>query len=110
VKRAVLPGIAGGVLGIVTLGVYVAIIVAEANDSFADVAPWAGAMLGASVGAIAGSWFLPRRLGRLLLRVAAVVFLIVGVVAIFSIGVLLLVAGVLCLMTSEQSASGPAQS
>ena len=102
-KRVLVPGFLGGVLGIAALGVYLAIIVSEGNDSTAAVAPWAGAMAGASIGAIAGSLLLPRRLGRLFLRAAALVFLIVGLAAIFSIGLLLLIAGVLCLVTSERS-------
>jgi hypothetical protein len=106
----VVPGVAGGVLGLVTFGVYLAIMIAEGSDPVAEVAPWAGAMLGASIGAMAGSRLLPRRYGRLLLRAAALVFLIVGLAAIFSIGLLLLVAGALCLMTSERSASAPSRS
>jgi hypothetical protein len=103
VKCLPVAGIVGGVIGLATLAAYLAIIVSEGDDSAGEVVPWAAAMALAGTAAVAGSLSTPRRHGQSLLRAAAVGFIVVGLLAIFSIGLPLLIAGVLCLVTSEGS-------
>lgn len=84
-----------GVVGLFALGIYIAVLVGEGNNTVSEVAPWAGAMLVASVLALVGARASDRTLARTTLLVATVLFGVLGVLAIFSIGVLLLGASVL---------------
>lgn len=84
-----------GVVGLITLGIYIAVLVGEGNNTVSEVAPWAGAMLIASVLALVGAIASDRTLARITLLSATVLFGVLGVLAIFSIGVLLLGASVM---------------
>lgn len=79
-----------GVVGLIILGIYIAILVGEGNNTVSEVAPWAGAMLVASVLALVGARASDRTLARTTLLTATVLFGVLGVLAIFSIGLLLL--------------------
>ncbi len=94
----------GAGLGALTLVAYAALILSEGNDSLAEVAPWALAMAAATGTAAWGS--VTAR--RTLVRVGGVIFLVIGVPAIFSVGLPLLVAGVLCLLADRLPARGRA--
>jgi len=84
-----------GVVGLITLGIYVAVLVGEGNNTVSEVAPWAVAMLIASVLALVGANASDRTLARFTLLSAGVLFGVLGVLAIFSVGVLLLGASVM---------------
>ncbi len=85
------------VLGAVTLVVYVSILIAEGNDSILEVAPFLFAMLVAIL-ALVLALAAHGRVRRAAAGVAATLFVLMGVLAIFSIGLLLLVAGGCCLL------------
>ena len=87
--------LAAGVSGLIALGIYVAVIVGEGNNTIAEVAPWVVAMLVPSVLALVGATVNSGTTGRVTLLAAAVLFGLLGVVAIFSIGILFLVASVM---------------
>ena len=82
--------LAAGVAGLVTLGIYIAVIVGEGNNTISEVTPWAAAMLVASVLALVGARATNRTVARFALLAATVLFGVLGMLAIFSIGSLLL--------------------
>lgn len=82
--------LAAGVVGLVTVGIYIAILVSEGNNTMSEVAPWAGAMIVASVLALVGAKANNRTVARRTLLAASVLFGVLGVLAIFSIGILFL--------------------
>jgi len=79
-----------GVVGLIILGIYIAVLVDEGNSTVSEVAPWAGAMLVASVLALVGARASDGTLARITLLTATVLFGVLGVLAIFSVGILLL--------------------
>jgi len=87
--------VASAVAGFIGLAVYVAVLVGEGNNTLADVIPWATAMLAASVLALAGAVDGGDQRDRITLLAAAAVFGCIGILTIFSVGVLFLVASVL---------------
>jgi len=86
---------AAGVVGLTALGIYIAVLVGEGNNTVSEVAPWAGAMLIASVLALVGANASDRTLIRITLLSATVLFGVLGLLAIFSIGALFLGASVM---------------
>jgi drug/metabolite transporter (DMT)-like permease len=99
--RARLLGGGAAAIGALTLVLYLALIVNEGDDGVLEVAPWALAMAVASAAAAAGAVAARRRLVAL----GGVVFLVTGLPAIFSVGLPLLVAGLLCLLASRPSSA-----
>ena len=87
--------LAGGVIGLITLGIYIAVLVGEGNNTVSEVAPWAGAMLVASVLALVGAKANDRTVAGRTLLAATVLFGVLGMLAIFSIGILFLGASVM---------------
>ena len=87
--------LAAGVVGLITLGIYIAILVSEGNNTIFEVAPWVGAMIVASVLALVGAKANNRTVAKRTLLAATVLFGVLGVLAIFSIGILLLGASVM---------------
>ena len=85
------------------LVVYLALIVGEGDDTFWEVAPWAIAITTASGVAAAAAVAAQSRHGAQLRLVAGLMFLVIGVPAIFSVGFPLIVAGILCLLASSAS-------
>ena len=79
------------------LVVYVTLIMYEDDDAVLEVAPWAVAMATASGAAAVGAATARHRLVFL----AGVVFIVVGIPAIFSVGLPFIVAGLLCLRGSS---------
>jgi hypothetical protein len=84
------------------LGVYLGLILNEGDDTVAEVAPWMVAIAVACAAAVVGSSVGSGASGQRLLRVAAGMFFVLGLLSLFSIGLPLVVAGVLCLATSER--------
>lgn len=93
-------GAMGAAIGLVMFVVYLALIVSEGDDSFWEVAPWAVAIAAATglAAFAAARGPAPRRAG--LMRTAGLLFLAIGLPAIFSVGVPLILAGILCLSAS----------
>ena len=87
--------LAAGVVGLITLGIYIAVLVSEGNNTISEVAPWAGAMIVASALALVGAKANDRIVARRTLLAATVLFGVLGMLAIFSIGVLFLGASVM---------------
>jgi len=88
-------GVCGGVLTLAATGVYVSILVSQGDTSIAWAAPWVALFLAVGLVGLAASFTTKPRLRLQLFAACTVVMLIVGVLAIFSIGILLLVAALL---------------
>ena len=78
--------------GFTALAVYVVLIIAEGNNSVLEVLPWILLMGSAAGAALVARVTTSLLSARRLLVVAAVVFAAIGVLAIFTIGLLFLVA------------------
>jgi hypothetical protein len=70
------------------VGLYVALIVTGDGNTFLDVLPWALLMLIAALLAVAGVQLADRRLARNLLVGAAVLYGLLGVISLLTIGLL----------------------
>ena len=68
------------------LAVYVTLIIAEGNNSFFEILPWALLMGTASAIAFASAHVVEPRYARNLLMGAAALYVIIGAVSILSIG------------------------
>ena len=90
------PLILGAVIAAGTLTLYAAILIREGNNTLSDVA-WVLALLLAAIHAAVLGVVLPRY-RRSLAVVAGVILLGLGVVGIFSIGLLLIAAAVCCFL------------
>ncbi len=97
-KARLLAGV-GASIGVLVLVVYVILIMNEDDDTVLEVAPWAVTMATASTAAAVGAATARRRLVFL----AGVVFIVVGIPAVFSVGLPLIVAGVVCLAGSSRA-------
>ena len=80
------------ILGFAMLAVYVTLIVAEGNNSWFDVLPWALLMAAGSAVAFASAQVVDRRMARNLLLGAAALFGVIGALSLFSIGLGFLLA------------------
>jgi hypothetical protein len=103
-ERPSFAGITAAVIATAMTGVYVVIAASEGNNEFAGVATFAVLMgigaLSAGIGSLLADG--PVRIG--LLAVAALVLLPIGMLGIFSIGLPLLVAGLLAAAAALSSA------
>lgn len=79
-----------GVVGLITVGIYIAVLAGEGNNTASEVLPWAGAMLAATVLALVGAKASDRTVAKFTLLAASVLFGVLGLLAIFSVGALLL--------------------
>ncbi len=95
------PLILGAAIAIGTLVLYVALIIGEGNNTFWDVAPVVAILLVAIHAAVLGA-FLPRHRRNLAL-VAGAILLVVGVLGIFSIGLLMIAAAACCFLQLRSS-------
>ncbi len=101
-KARMLSGAAAG-LGFLMLVLYLVLIMNEGDDTVGEVAPWALAMAVASAVAAVGAATARHRL----VFFAGVIFIVIGVPAIFSIGFPLIVAGLLSVLTSSHPTARP---
>jgi peptidoglycan/LPS O-acetylase OafA/YrhL len=86
--------IASAIIGFATLALYLAVILGEGNNEWQTIAV-VGLVIAAGAGAALGAALVPSaRTARRLLRVSAVLLGALGLLAIFSIGLLLLVAAI----------------
>lgn len=79
-------------LGLASVGIYVAIILTEGNNTLLQVVPWAGTMLVASVAALVGAVAPKASLAKGALVTATVLFAVLGFLAILSIGILFVIS------------------
>ena len=87
--------LASSVLGLVTLGIYLTVLLVEGNNTVIEMAPWAMAMAIASILAFAGAKTSNSAVARLTLLTATILFGLLGVLAIFTIGFLFVVAAIM---------------
>ena len=97
-----LGGIGAGT-GFLTLVLYLVLILNEGDDTVWEVAPWALAMAAASSAAAVGAATDRHRL----VFFAGVIFMVIGVPAIFSVGFPLILAGLLCVLASPRRTARP---
>lgn len=94
--------LAGGsaVIAALTTVVYVVLIQQEGGDSFWEVFPWVAIMLIGTLAALGSALVRDPNVGRFSAVEAAVVLGILGMVAIFSVGVGFLLAAVLAALAA----------
>lgn len=96
------------VLALITTTVYVIVIQQEGNNSFWAVFPWAAVMLiGAFLG-LGSALTSNAAVGRFAAIAAAVTLGLLGVVAIFSIGLGFILAALLALLAAAMPSATPA--
>jgi hypothetical protein len=99
--------LASAVAGVLTTSVYLIVIMMEGNNSVWDVFPWAMLMV---VGTAASLWSAlssNASVGRSMAIGAAVVLGVIGVVAMFSVGLGLVVAAILAVVAAARAHSQP---
>jgi hypothetical protein len=88
-------GACGGVLTLAVNVLYVTILASQGEGSLAQAALWVVVFAAVGLLGLAASFTARPRLRLQIFALCAFVMLVVGLLAIFSIGILLLVAGVL---------------
>ena len=84
------------------VSIYVTVMIREGNNSVAEVAPWVLVMLlPALLSLLAWNIDADRR-ARVFLLGAAILFLAIGVLSIFSLGIGFLLAGLLALFAANE--------
>lgn len=101
-------GVSGSVLTLGVTALYVAILVSEGDDPVAQSAPWAVGFATVGLAGFATSFVTSARVRLQVFSVCATAALLVGLLAIFSIGVFLVVAGLL-FATAAWSANAAAR-
>lgn len=101
-KARMFAGVGAGI-GFLMLVVYFVAIISEGNDTVWEIAPWVLAMTGASSTAAVGSATARHRL----VLFAGVIFILIGVPAIFSVGAPLVIAELLFLLASSPAMASP---
>ena len=103
-----ITGVCGGVLTLAVAVLYAAIILSQGDDRIAQSVPWAFGFFSIGLAGIAAAFVPSRRRRRLVFLICAFATLVVGVLAIFSVGMLLLIAGLL-FAAAASSASAAAE-
>jgi hypothetical protein len=88
-------GASGSVLTLGVAALYVAILISEGDNSVEQSIPWAVGFVTVGLAGLATSFATSARLRLRSFSVCAAAMLVVGVLAIFSIGTFLVVAGLL---------------
>ena len=87
--------IAASVIGFITLGMYLAVILGQGDNTFWEVAPWATLMFLAALGALTAALTESRNVALGGLITATVIYAVLGFLTLLSIGGLFVVAAVL---------------
>jgi hypothetical protein len=82
--------------------IYITLIVAEGNNSFFEVLPWGLLMLIAAAGAFSSTQIEDRRVARIAMFWSAGLFVILGVLSGFTIGLGFLVAAALLILATTK--------
>ncbi|MBD0338098.1 MAG: hypothetical protein ICV67_02280 [Thermoleophilia bacterium] len=96
-------GLAGSALAFATAGVYLALILSEGNDSPAEFVPWAATFGGIGIAAVLGSMLARGPIKAALFAGAGGTALALGLVALMSIGALLLGVAALLIGAANES-------
>ncbi|MGI9667669.1 MAG: hypothetical protein ACR2N2_11355 [Acidimicrobiia bacterium] len=83
------------VFGAGSTAAYIALVAVEGNNALSDIAPWVIVMLTASGLSLLGAILKDERRSRRALVIATIIFAAIGILAIFSIGFLYLIAAAL---------------
>lgn len=104
------PGLAAAAIALVTDVLYIAVILSEDNDPIVGVVLVVAVLIGgAGVACAMGSLSTDPRLRAALLWPAAAVLIVIGLLAILSVGLPLLVAGALASTAAVRARSSGAQ-
>jgi hypothetical protein len=87
--------LAAAIVGFIGTAVYIGIIVDQGDPEIALLVLWAGIMAGGSLLALIGAVVDKSSVARRLLLVSTIVFAVIGFLAIFSIGLVFVVAAAL---------------
>jgi hypothetical protein len=87
--------LASAMLGLAASAIYVGVILIEGNNTITEVAPWTATMLTASLLAFVGAVVPERSVAKGSLLTAIAIFAVLGVLALFSIGTLFIIAAAL---------------
>lgn len=102
-----IAGMCGSVLALGVMALYTAIILSEGNDPIEQWGPWAAGFFAIGLVGVLASFVANRRRRHVAFSICAFASLAVGAVSIFSVGALLVVAGLL-FAAAASSASGAA--
>ena len=94
-RRVSSAGLSGSLLTLGVAVLYVAILISERDDPAGQSVPWAVGFVTIGLAGLAASFVTNHRLRLLVFSLCAGTMLVVGVLSMFSIGALLLVAGLL---------------
>ena len=89
-------------VGFAMVAIYLTVMISEGNNDTSEVVPWALAMLLPSVLSLIAWNTDADRKARVLLLGAAALFLAIGVISIFSLGLGFLVAGFMALFAANE--------
>lgn len=98
-----LSAAASAVVAALTTVVYLVVILQEGNNPFWDVFPWVMIMLIGAFAALASALVPDPKVGRFSAIAATVVLGVLGVIAIFSVGVGFILAAVLASLAAVTS-------
>ena len=90
------------ILGFALVSIYVTVMVSEGNNGVAELAPWVLAMLVPAFLSLSAWSIDADRSARVLLLGAAIIFLAIGVLSIFSLGIGFLLAGFVALFAANE--------
>jgi hypothetical protein len=103
-----IAGLCGSVLALGVTALYASIILSEANDPIGHWGLWAGGFFAIGLVGVLASFVGNRRWRYVAFSVCAFASLVIGAVAIFSVGALLVMAGLL-FAAAAWSANGAAE-
>lgn len=98
------PLILGAAIATGTLALYILLLIGEGDDRLSEVAPVVVILLVAVHAAVLGVVLPGRR--RVLAVVAGLILLVLGVLSIFSIGLLMIAAAACCFLQLRGSRAG----
>lgn len=90
------------VVGFAMVAVYLSIMVSEGNNSFSEIAPWVLAMLAPAILSLVAWTTEVDRRARAMLLGAAALYLAIGILSIFSLGIGFLAAGFMALFAANE--------
>jgi len=110
VRSAAHRALAGGstVVALLTTAVYMAVIQREGDDTFWEIFPWVSIMLIGTFLALGSVLTRNPGVGRFAAAAAAVVLGLLGMVAIFSVGLGFILAAVLALLAAVMPSAAAA--
>jgi len=90
------------VVGFAMVAIYLMVMISEGNNGIIEVAPWVLAMLVPAILSLTAWSTVTDRRARMMLLGAAALFLAIGVLSIFSLGIGFLAAGLMALLAANE--------